>query len=170
MMDLKTRLFIIIVWSFGNDTARYVTVFGVDNISSPHSDNRKNNFLILGKGSTFGINRSFGAPKKKFGISFSKANTKFCLSLHYRGGNSCLFVNGKEIFKFKAGNKNVNFPTQFCLGNISDRLGALESREVSLNGNVYDFPVDYNPVDESDILNSHKYLMIKNNRKNVWVN
>ena len=81
-----------------------------------------------------------------------------------------MFVNGKEIFKFKAGNKNVNFPTQFCPGNISDRLGALESREVSLNGNVYDFPVDYNPVDESDILNSHKYLMIKNNRKNVWVN
>ena len=87
------------------------------------------------------------------------------MSLHYRGGNSCLFVNGKEIFKFKAGNKNVNFPTQFCLGNISDRLGALESREVSLNGNVYDFPVD-----KSDILNIHKYLMIKNNRKNVWVN
>ena len=85
--------------------------------------------------------------------------------LHYRGRNSCLFVNGKEIFKFKAGNKNVNFPTQFCPGNISDRLGALESREVSLNGNVYDFPVD-----KSDILNIHKYLMIKNNRKNVWVN
>ena len=76
-----------------------------------------------------------------------------------------MFVNGKEIFKFKAGNKNVNFPTQFCPGNISDRLGALESREVSLNGNVYDFPVD-----KSDILNIHKYLMIKNNRKNVWVN
>ena len=146
-------------------TARYITAFGVANSLSPHSDNRKNNFLILGKSSTFGSNRSFDAPKKKFDISFSKANTKFCLSLHYKGGNNYLFVNGKEIFKFKAGNKNANFTTQFCLGNISDRLGALESREVSLNGNVYDFPVD-----KSDILNIHKYLMIKNNRKNVWVN
>ena len=26
-----------------------------------------------------------------------------------------LFVNGKEIFKFKADNRNLNFPTQFCL-------------------------------------------------------
>ena len=52
---------------------------------------------------------------------------------------SYLFVNEKEIFKFKANNKNVNFPTQFCLGSISNGFSALESREVSLNGNVYDF-------------------------------
>ena len=32
--------------------------------------------------------------------------------------NSHLFVDGKKTFKFKADNKNVNFPTQFCLGNI----------------------------------------------------
>ena len=30
---------------------------------------------------------------------------------------------------------------------------------------MYDFPVDYNSVDKSDILNIHKYLMIKNNIK-----
>ena len=36
----------------------------------------------------------------------------------------CLF-NGKEIFKFKADNKNVNFPTQFCLGIISNGFGAI---------------------------------------------
>ena len=32
-----------------------------------------------------------------FDISFSKASTKFCLSLHYNGDNSYLFVNGKEM-------------------------------------------------------------------------
>ena len=53
--------------------------------------------------------------------------------------NSCLFVTGKEIFKFKAENKNVNLPTQFCLGNISNGFNATESREVYLIGNVYDF-------------------------------
>ena len=34
--------------SFDNDFARNVIIFGVDNTSSFHSDNRKNNFLILG--------------------------------------------------------------------------------------------------------------------------
>ena len=76
-----------------------------------------------------------------------------------------MFVNGKEIIKFKADSKNVNFPTRFCLGSISDRFGATESREVPLNGNVYDLSVDYNSIDKSDILNIHKYLVTKNNIK-----
>ena len=105
------------------------------------------------------MNGSLGSPEKKFSNNFTKASTKFCLSLHYNDNNSYLFVNGKEIIKFKAGNKNVNFPTRFCLGSISNGFSATESREVSLNGNVYDFSVDYNSIDKSDILNIHKYLM-----------
>ena len=103
--------------------------------------------------------------KKKFEINFSKANTKFCLSLHYNPDNSYLFVNNKDIFKFKANNKNVNFSTQFCLGSVSNRFSATESREVSLNGNKYDFSVNYNSIDKSDLLNTRKYLMTKNNIK-----
>ena len=68
----------------------------------------KNNFLVLGEGLTYGINGSFGSLEKKFSINFSKASTKFCLSFYYNGDNSYLFVNGKEISKFKANNKNVN--------------------------------------------------------------
>ena len=41
--------------------------------------------------------------------------------------------------KYLADNKNVNFLTQFCLGSISNGFSAHESREVSSNGNVYDF-------------------------------
>ena len=91
---------------FDNDTVRNVTIFGADNSSSSHSDNRKNNFLILGERPTFGINRMFGSPYKKFDVNFSKANlnTKFCLSLHYNGDNSYLLFTGKEIFKFKTDN------------------------------------------------------------------
>ena len=65
--------------------------------------------------------------------------------------------------EFKAVNKNTSFHTQFYLGGISNGFSALESREGYLNGNVYDFPVDYNYIDKSDILNIHRYLMIKNN-------
>ena len=91
--------------------------------------------------------------------------TKFCLSLHYNGDNSYLFANGKEIFKFKAHNGNNNFSNRFCLGSISKELGANESKEVSLGGYVYGFSVDYKTIGKSDILNVHKYLMVKNNIK-----
>ena len=116
---------------------------------------------MLGEGDTFGINGSLGSLVKKFGINFSKENTAFCLRLHYNADNSYLSVNGKEIFKFKADNKNVNFPTQFCPGSISNEFSTTDSKEISLNGNLYDFSVDYNSTDKSDILNIHKYLMAK---------
>ena len=63
-----------------------------------------NDFLILGEGPTYGINGSFGSQEKKVSINFSTANTKLCLRLHYNVDNSYLFVNEKEIFKFKADN------------------------------------------------------------------
>ena len=74
------------------------------------------------------------------------------MSLLYNGDNSYLFVNGKEIIEFKADNKNVNFLTRFSLGSISDGFRATESKEISLDGNLYDFSVDYNSIDKSDIL------------------
>ena len=70
-------------------------IFGVGNSWSSHSDNCKNSFL-LGEGDTFGINGSFGAPDKKVSINFSKAKTKFCLSLHSDVDNN-FFVNGKKL-------------------------------------------------------------------------
>ena len=83
------------------------------------------------------------------------------MSLHHNGVNGFLFGNGKEIFQFQADNKNVNFPTQSCLGSISNGFRAHESGEVPLNGNVYHFSVDYNSINKSSILNIHKYLIMK---------
>ena len=40
-----------------------------------------------------------------------------------------------------------------------------DTREVYLNGNVYDFSVDYNSIDKYNILNIHNYLMSKNDIK-----
>ena len=37
-----------------------------------------------------------------YSINFTVTKKKFCLSLHYNGANSYLFVNGTEIYKFKA--------------------------------------------------------------------
>ena len=52
-------------WSFENDPARNVIIFGDDNSSSFHLDNPQNNFLVLGKKPTEGINGSVGAAEKK---------------------------------------------------------------------------------------------------------
>ena len=75
------------------------------------------------------------------------------------------FVNGKETFKLKANNKNVNFPTHFCFGSKWNGFSATEPRKASLNGNLYDFSVDYYSIDKSNILNIHKYLMTNSNIK-----
>ena len=52
---------------------------------------------------------------KMFSINFSKAKTKFYLSLYYNGDRTYLFVNKNKNFNFKPDSKTVNFRTQFCL-------------------------------------------------------
>ena len=52
-----------------------------------------------------------------YSINFTVTQKKFCLSLHYNGSNSYLFVNGTEIINFKAKDSIVACP--ICLGNIS---------------------------------------------------
>ena len=53
-----------------------------------------------------------------YSINFTVTKKKFCLSLHYNGENSYLFVNGTEIIKFKAKDSNT-VAIQLCLGNVS---------------------------------------------------
>ena len=51
-------------WNFGDYFARNVIIFDIDNTSSSHADNLKNNFLVLGKGPTYGIYKGFGSLGK----------------------------------------------------------------------------------------------------------
>ena len=82
-----------------------------------HVDNKKKDTLILGEGPTQGLEHTLTA-EKKYSINFTENNRKFCLSLHYNGANSYLFVNGTEIIKFKAKDSEIA-ATPLCLGNIS---------------------------------------------------
>ena len=65
--------------------------------SSKKIDNRKKDILILGKAPTQGLEHILTA-EKIYLINFSRWYTKLCLSLHYNGSNSSLFVNGTEIY------------------------------------------------------------------------
>ena len=96
-----------------------------------------------------------------YSISFTKKNTKFCLSLYYNRTNSYLFVNGTEIIKFKAKDSEI-VPYLLCLGNISKDWTNDDMKKTGFNGYIYDFSTDYNAIVTSDILNIHKYLMKKN--------
>ena len=74
-----------------------VEIFGVDMNSSPHLDNTGKDILILGKGPTQGLGEHSLTAEKMYSINFTVTRKKFCLSLHYNGANSYLFVNGTEI-------------------------------------------------------------------------
>ena len=98
-----------------------------------------------------------------YSINFTKNqkyNTKSCLSLHYNGWNSYLFVNGTEIIIFKAKDSEIA-PTTLCLGNIMKEFSEDNTKKTGLNRYVYNFSVDYDTVAVDDILDIHKYLMKK---------
>ena len=55
------------------------------------------NILVVGIDFLQGINDTTIYAEKLYSINFTENNKKFCLSLHYNGDNSYLFVNGTEI-------------------------------------------------------------------------
>ena len=146
-------------FSVGNEIGKNVIIFGVDMSSSTKIDNRKKDILILGRGPTQGLESTLSA-EKMYSINFTKKNTKFCLSLHYNGANSCLFVNGTEIIKFKAKDSEI-LAYSLCLGNISKDWSQDNMKMTEFNRYIYDFSTDYNTIAVSDILDIHKYLMGK---------
>ena len=52
-----------------------------------------------------------------------------------------------------------------CLGNISNDFTANNIKKAGLNGYVYEFSVDYNFIDTTNIIDIHKCLMKKHNIK-----
>ena len=99
--------------------------------------------------------------EKMYSINFTVSKKKFFLSWHYNGASSYLFVNGTEIYKFKAKDSEI-VATPLCLGNISKDWSVDNMKKTGFNGYVYDFSVDYDATDVDDILDIHKYLMKKN--------
>ena len=94
-------------------------------------------------------------------INFAMTGKKFCLSLHYNGVNSYLFVNDTEIIKFKAKDSEIG-ATPLCLGNISKDWSVDDMKKTGLNGYVNDFSVDYDANGVDDKLDIPNYLMKKN--------
>ena len=64
-------------------------------------------------------------------INFTVTNKKFCLSLHYNGAKSYLFLNGTEIYKFKA-KISETLVGPICLGNISKDWSVDSTKKLDL--------------------------------------
>ena len=71
-----------------------------------------------------------------------------------------MFVNGKEINKFKAKDSEI-VPYPLCLRGLSKDFKVEYMRVSGLIRYVYDFSVDYGAIAVGDILDIHKYLMKK---------
>ena len=110
-------------WSFSNDFHRNGVIFGVDNSSSKHSENFKNNILTLSEGPSDDTNDSVGKLGKKF----------FVLSLHCSKDKSYLCVNNKELWV-----NNIP-PYYFCLGRVSEKFTNNEMSEILSEGTLHCF-------------------------------
>ena len=97
-----------------------------------------------------------------YSINFSATGKRFCLSLHYNGANSYLFVNGTEMIKFKAKDSELD-SNILCLENVSKDFSVSNMEKTVLYGTVYEFSVDYGAISVDNILSIHKYLIKKHN-------
>ena len=147
-------------FSFGDGFGQNVIVFGADMSSSVHANNKTKNILVLDKGFTQELDNTTIYAEKIYPINFTKTNTKFCLSLHYNGSNSYLFVYSTEIHKFKTKDSEI-IAAPICLGNISSDFSVDNMKKTGLNGYVCDFSVDYDAIANDKIPDIRKYLMKK---------
>ena len=128
--------------------------------ASVHVDNKGKDILILGKESAQGLDDSTLKTEAKYPINFKQSGKRFVLSLHDNGSNSFLFVNATKVYQFKAKNSEIK-DYALCLGNVSKDFTILE--KTGLKAVAKPFSVDFNSIDNNNILDIHKYFM-----KRTW--
>ena len=151
-------------FSMGNiNNGRNILIFGVEESSVVHSNNKANNIYVMGDGIVQEINDTTLYAEKTCSQNFTQSSKKFVLSLHYNGDDSYLFLNGIQELKFKCKTTHL-VKEKLCLGNLSTQWTISESQKTRLYGNIYDFVVDYKPIVGIDpIYDMHRYVMKKHN-------
>ena len=128
--------------------------------SSTHTNNKTRNILLLGRDFIQGIDGKTIYAEKMYLINFIETGARVCLRLHYNGDNSYLFVNDREMIKFKAKDSEiVEYP--LFLGNISKDFSECNMKKTGLSGSVYYFSIDHNAIAVDDILDIRNYLFEK---------
>ena len=128
--------------------------------SSVHVTNNGKDILIFGVGAIQGLDDATLAAEAKYPINFAHSGKRFVLSLHCNGRNSLLFVNATKVYQFKATTSEIK-DYALSLGKISKDFTINKTTKTILKGFVTFFSVGFNPMDNNDILDLHKYLMIR---------
>ena len=68
-----------------------------------------------------------------------------------------MFVNGTKVYQFKVRDPEIK-DYALRLGNVSKDVTIDDLKKAVLKGVVKFFSVDFNPIDNNDILDIHKYL------------
>ena len=131
--------------------------------NSKHANNKTKNVLVLGQDFIQKIDDTRIYTEKMYSPNFTVSNTTFCLSLHYNGDNSYLFVNVKQVVNFKSQDFKLRHVYPMCLGNISANFNQPDRKSTGIYGYVYYFSIDYNVIKTTDILYIHEYLVKQNN-------
>ena len=106
-------------FSKGNiSNCKNVLIFGVDESSLVHANNKANNIYVMGDHFVQGINDTTLYTEKIYSQNFTQPSKKFVLSLHYNGNDIYLFVNGIQELKFKAKTDQL-VKEKLCIGNLS---------------------------------------------------
>ena len=100
-----------------------VIIFGINMSSSVHIDHKGKDILILSIAPTPGLDDTTISAEAQYSINFSRSSRKLCLSLHYNGSNSFLFVNATKIYQFKAKDSELK-KYSLCIGNVSGDFSA----------------------------------------------
>lgn len=83
-----------------------------------HTDNKNKGTFTLSEGPTDGLHKNTFTAEKEYSINSTELQKKFYVSLHYNRGNSHIFFNSVEIYKFKLKDSEIN-ATLLCFGNVS---------------------------------------------------
>ena len=83
------------------DWDKNAIIFGVANSLTVHIENKEKNNLVLSEVPTPGFDGTTETAEAKYPINLTRSERKLCLTLHYNGSNSFLFVNATKIYQFK---------------------------------------------------------------------
>ena len=111
--------------------------------SSTDTNNKTRKIVVLGRDFIQGIDGKTVYAEKTYSINFSETGARFCLSLHYNKNNSYLFINGKEVIKFKAKDSEI-VKDPLCSVNISEDFSESNMKKTRFHESAYYFSVDHN--------------------------
>ena len=131
-------------------------IFGADMNSFLHVDNKGKDILILGEEPTQWLDDTTLTAEAKYPINFTQSGKIFVLGLHYKGLH--LFADAIKVYQFKTENSEIKDYALFFDKPLKDfTINHMEKTRLKRVVNL--FSADFNPIDNNEILDIHRWIM-----------